>query len=66
MQPHVQRMHAERHDLEVKEQALTVFSHPLNTVFMALPPEKQRLMHAQLHAMRAYLAILEQRIALEG
>lgn len=61
LQPHQQRVVAERDDLAAKLKALTTFI-DLNATFASLPRREQELLQQQEALMRNYVTVLTQRI----
>lgn len=63
LQPHEQRVVAERDELLTKRKALTVFI-DANTTFATLPKREQELLQQQEVLMSNYGRVLDQRIDL--
>lgn len=63
LQPHEQRVVAERDELLTKRKALTVFIYA-NTTFATLPKREQELLQQQEVLMANYGRVLDQRITL--
>lgn len=62
MQPHEERIVAEKIELDSKLEKLDTFCFNKNTIFLSLPTEDQTLLIDQFHVMKRYSEILQLRI----
>jgi hypothetical protein len=60
MEPHVERLVIEKHELEIKHDKLIQFLH--SSLWQELDSHSKQLLTIQLRAMQTYLECLEQRL----